>query len=310
MRASHLLLSSLLPLLFAHTLPAQTKALAERLGYPADAKFLIIHADDLAVAHSEDAASFEALDHHAVSSASIMVPCPWLTEVADYAKSHPEADLGLHLTLTSEWNTYRWGSVAPSDQVPSLLDPAGTFYSTTEAAAAHIKPDDAEREMRAQVERALGVGIRPTHLDSHMATAFTSPGVFAAYVKVAHEYHLPFFVVKVTDERSKLLSLLSPRDVIVDNVLMVNPSVPPAQWLTYYVNAIKDLKPGLTYMIVHLAHDDSEARAIMGQNDLFGAAWRQRDFDVVTSPEFQQALRDNHITVIQWRDLQKILNQN
>ena len=309
MHTSHLLLSSLLPFLFALNLLAQAKTLAERLGYPADAKLVIIHADDLAVAHSEDAASFEALDRHAVSSASIMVPCPWLTEVADYAKSHPEADLGLHLTLTSEWNTYRWGSVAPSDQVPSLLDPAGTFYSTTEAAAAHIKPDDAEREMRAQVERALAVGIRPTHLDSHMGTAFTH-GVFAAYVKVAHDYHLPFFVPKVTDERSQLLSLLSPRDVIVDNVLMVNPSVPPEQWLSYYVNAIKELKPGLTYMIVHLAHDDSEARAIMGQNDPFGAAWRQRDFDAVTSPEFQQALRDNHITVIHWRDLQKLVNEN
>ena len=309
MHTSHLLLSSLLPFLFALNLLAQAKTLAERLGYPADAKLVIIHADDLAVAHSEDAASFEALDRHAVSSASIMVPCPWLTEVADYAKSHPEADLGLHLTLTSEWKTYRWGSVAPSDQVPSLLDPTGTFYSTTEAAAAHAKPDDAEREMRAQVERALAVGIRPTHLDSHMGTAFT-PGVFAAYVKVAHDYHLPFFVPKVTDERSQLLSLLSPRDVIVDNVLMVNPSVPPEQWLSYYVNAIKELKPGLTYMIVHLAHDDSEARAIMGQNDPFGAAWRQRDFDAVTSPELQQALRDNHITVIHWRDLQKLVNEN
>jgi len=310
MRAARLLLTSLLPFLFVLNLSAQARSLAGRLGYPADAKLVIIHADDLAVAHSEDAASFEALDQHAVSSASIMVPCPWLTEVADYAKSHPDADLGLHLTLTSEWKTYRWGSVAPSDQVPSLLDPAGTFYSTTEAAAAHAKPEDAEREMRAQVERALAVGIRPTHLDSHMGTAFTSPGVFAAYVKVAHEYQLPFFVVKVTDERSKLLSLLSPRDVIVDNVLMVNPSVPPAQWLSYYLNAIKDLKPGLTYMIVHLAHDDSEARAIMGQNDPFGAAWRQRDFDVVTSPELQQALRDNHVTVIHWRDLQKLSNDN
>ncbi len=87
----------------------QTKSIAERLGYPADSKLLIIHADDLAVAHSEDAASFDALDKHSVTSASVMVPCPWLNEVAAYAKEHPDADLGLHLTLTSEWKTYRWG---------------------------------------------------------------------------------------------------------------------------------------------------------------------------------------------------------
>ena len=90
---------------------AQTKlqTVAQRLGYPADAKLLIIHADDLAVSHAQDSASFTALDQHAASAASVMVPCPWLTEVAEYAKAHPSADLGLHLTLTSEWRSYRWG---------------------------------------------------------------------------------------------------------------------------------------------------------------------------------------------------------
>src|SRR6266536_3274127 len=96
---------------------AQTKTIAERLGYPPDSKLLILHADDLAVAHSEDAASFDALDKHVVTSASIMVPCPWLNEVAAYAKEHPDADLGLHLTLTSEWKTYRWGPTASRDKV-------------------------------------------------------------------------------------------------------------------------------------------------------------------------------------------------
>jgi len=157
-------------ILAAVALPAsgQNQPLLQRLGYPPDAKLLIIHADDLAVAHSQDMASFEALDRDAVSSASIMVPCPWLTEVADYAKAHPEADLGLHLTLTSEWNTYKWGPIAPRDQVASLLDPQGYLFSTAEEAVRHIKPEEAEREVRAQVETALKMGIRPTHLDSHM----------------------------------------------------------------------------------------------------------------------------------------------
>ena len=304
-------LMRLLPLLLCLSLglSAQTKTIAERLGYPADSKLVILHADDLAVAHSEDVASFAALDKGAVSSASIMVPCPWLTEVADYAKSHPDADLGLHLTLTSEWKTYRWGSVAPSDKVPSLLDPVGTMYATTEAAAAHIKPAEAELEIHAQVERALAIGIHPTHLDSHMGTLFATPELFAAYVKVAHEYHLPFLAVKVGGEQATLLSLLSPRDVLFDTVVIAPPNLQPGDRKSFYLNSLKDIKPGLTYFIVHLAYDDAETRAMMGQNEPFGAAWRQADFDIVTGPEFQQALKDNHIVVIHWRDLQKLVNE-
>src|SRR6266403_6085820 len=117
---------------------AQNKTVAERLGYSADSKLLIVHADDLAVAHSVDTASFDALDKNAVTSASIMVPCPWLTEVAAYAKNHPDADLGLHLTLTSEWKIYRWGPVESKDKVRSLLDPSGYLWPETPAAALNL----------------------------------------------------------------------------------------------------------------------------------------------------------------------------
>src|SRR4029079_5544156 len=122
-----LLWTSVASFLFASTIGAQTKTIAERLGYPADSKLLILHADDLGVAHSADAASFDALDKGAVSSASIMMPTPWVTEVAAYARAHPDADLGVHLTRTSEWQTYRWGSVESKDKVPTLLNPDGNF---------------------------------------------------------------------------------------------------------------------------------------------------------------------------------------
>ncbi len=190
---------------------AQTKTVAERLGYPPDSKLLIVHADDLAVAHSVDAASFDALDKNAVTSASVMVPCPWLNEVAAYAKEHPNADLGLHLTLTSEWKIYRWGPVEAKDRVPSLLDPAGYLWPETAPAAQNIKPEEAEREIRAQIERAIAAGIHPTHLDSHMGVLFATPELFAVFTKVAHDYKLPFLAVRVSDERKKLLTLLTER---------------------------------------------------------------------------------------------------
>jgi predicted glycoside hydrolase/deacetylase ChbG (UPF0249 family) len=287
---------------------AQTKTIAEHLGYPPDSKLLIIHADDLAVARSEDSASFDALNKHAVTSASIMVPCPWLSEVADYAKAHPDADLGLHLTLTSEWKTYRWGPVASKNTVQSLLDPSGYLWPDSEPAAQHIKTDEAEREIRAQIERAIAMGIHPTHLDSHMGVLFARPDLFAVYVKVAHEYKLPFLALRSPDAPPAMLSALSDKDIVLDSVVIAGPSVGADNWKTFYFNAIKNLKPGVTEIIVHLGHDDAELQAVTVDHPDYGAAWRQRDYDVVASPEFKKTIDENHIILIRWKDLKQLLN--
>jgi hypothetical protein len=288
---------------------AQSKTLAERLGYPRDSKLLIIHADDLAVAHSEDAASFDALDRHAATSASIMVPCPWLTEVAAYAKSHPDADLGLHLTLTAEWKTDRWGPVESKDKVPSLLDPDGYLWPEVAPALQHIKADEAERELRAQVEHAIAVGIHPTHLDSHMGVLFARPDLMAIYVKVAHEYKLPFLGMLSPNLPPDVKSMFSDKDVLLDSVVIANPTVQPANWKNFYLDAIKNLKPGLTEFIVHLAYDDAESQAVMVDHPDYGAAWRQRDYDAIASPEFKKALDDHHVILVHWSDLKKLQNQ-
>jgi predicted glycoside hydrolase/deacetylase ChbG (UPF0249 family) len=286
---------------------AQSRTVAERLGYPRDSKLLIIHADDLAVSHSEDAASFDALDRHAATSASIMVPCPWLTEVADYAKAHPDADLGLHLTLTAEWKTDRWGPVESKDKVQSLLEPDGYFWPEVAPALQHIKADEAEREIRAQVEHAIAMGIQPTHLDSHMGTLFARPDLTGVYIKVAHDYKLPFLAMITPSSPASLKSMISEKDVLLDSVVIANPSVPAAHWKDFYLDAIKNLKPGLTEFIVHLARDDAESQAVMVDHPDYGAAWRQRDYDAVTSPEVKKALEDNHIILVRWMDLKRLL---
>jgi len=197
MHLRNLAAAGLLLCFVAEAVCAQNKTVAERLGYPADSKLLIVHADDLAVAHSVDAASFDALNKNAVTSASVMVPCAWLTEVASYAKDHPDVDFGLHLTLTSEWKVDRWGPVSSSDKVPSLFDPYGNLWPEAPAAALNLKTVEAEREIRAQVDRAVALGIRPTHLDSHMGVLFSKPELFAVYIKVAHEYNLRFLAVRL-----------------------------------------------------------------------------------------------------------------
>src|SRR5262249_40018368 len=126
--------------------PAKTKSLQERLGYAADAKLLIVHADDLGMARSVNAATIRAFESGLVTSGSIMIPCPWVPDIAAYAKLHPQADLGLHLTLTSEWTTFRWGPVTSKNQVTSLLDSNGYLRLTESEAAAQANPKDVEAE--------------------------------------------------------------------------------------------------------------------------------------------------------------------
>ena len=295
-------------LLAISTSDGQTMTVAARLGYPADAKLLILHGDDLGVAHSVNVASLDALDRGAITSASVMMPTPWVTEVAAYAKSHPDADIGLHLTLTSEWETYRWGSVESKDKVPSLLDADGTFPSDVPPVVARAKAAEVERELRAQVERALAMGIHPTHLDSHMGTLFATSELAAVYVKVAHDYHLPFLALRSMPPGMAAMPL-APNDIALDDVIIAGDDVPRDHWKQFYLDAIARLKPGLTEIIVHLGHDDAELQAVTVNHEPYGSAWRQRDLDLVTSAEFRQALRDHHVTLVRWRDLQKLLAQ-
>jgi chitin disaccharide deacetylase len=306
MRLLHLLL---LALLWAAPLAAQGltgRTIAQRLGYPADAKLLILHADDLGVAHSVNAASLEALDRGAISSASIMMNTPWVSEVAAYARAHPDADLGLHLVLTSEWETYRWGPVASRERVPTLFDSTSTLPRDVETVVRRAAPAEVERELRAQVELARALGIRPTHLDSHMGALFATPELFAAYARVARDHGLPFLAAPAMGAEP-LLATLTDRDVVLDALIQAGPQVPREGWKQFYLDAVRDLKPGLTEIIVHLGRDDAELQAVMVNHDPWGSAWRQRDTDVLTSPEFKQALRENNVIVVRWRDIQKAM---
>jgi chitin disaccharide deacetylase len=288
--------------------PQAVKTLAERLGYSADAKLLIVHADDLGVTHSEDAATTKAFERGMVNSGSIMVPCPWLSEIAAYARSHPDADLGLHLTLTSEWAFYRWGPVAPRDKVPTLLDSNGYLYPTETEAAAHIDPSEAEIEVRAQVEKALAFGIKPTHLDAHMGTLLRTGPLFQALIRVAHDYKLPVLVSRdLLDQAPFMKAALGPVDATIDRIITISPTVPAGGWAGFYESALKGLQPGVTEFIIHLAYDDQEMEAVTADHPNWGAAWRQRDFDFFTGPECKKLLEENNIKLVTWRQIGKLL---
>ena len=292
-------------LLAAVHVSAQT--LAERLGYPAGTKLIIVHADDLGETHAVNAAAIRALESGAINSASMMVPCPWFPEIADYSKSHPEADLGLHLTLTAERVYYRWGPAAPTDKVPSLADRNGYFHHDWDQQQ-QINPKDVETELRAQIERALAMGVRPTHLDSHQYRLIMSgKDLFDVFLRVSHEYHLPVFVTRDWfAEHPYLESMVGPRDIVLDHTVTIEPEVSAAKWADFYLTALKNLKPGVTEFVIHPGFDDEELRAATRERATWGAAWRQRDYDFFTSERFRQVLAQENIKLITWRELARL----
>jgi predicted glycoside hydrolase/deacetylase ChbG (UPF0249 family) len=279
---------------------------AQKLGYPEGTKLLIIHADDLGLAHSVNAATISALEQGAITSASIMVPCPSFDEIANYARLNPEADLGLHLTLTAEWENHRWGGVLPSSQIPTLLDDSGFLHATSDDVRKHADPDDVEKEIRAQVDRAIASGILPTHLDTHMGSVYVSPDLFERYLSVGKSYGIPVFIPYETLPVFAHWWFDLPDDdyLYIDRLFMASDQKPD-QWVTYYTDIIQNLKPGLTEIIVHLAYDDPEMKEITVNHPDFGSAWRQRDFDFFTSAQAKKLLEDNDVVLIGYREIQE-----
>jgi chitin disaccharide deacetylase len=286
---------------------ANAKTLAERLGYSRDAKLIIVHADDVGVTHSVNAATVTGLNSGLVNSASIMVPCPWFPEIADYAKAHQDVDFGLHLTLTAERVYYRWGPVAPRDKVPSLVDENGYFWHDW-SPTTHIDPKDVEVELRAQIERALAMGVRPTHLDSHQyRLIMTNKELFEVFVRLAHEYKLPFFVTRDWFAQYPYLEpSLGPNDIVIDHTVTIEPSVAPENWAAFYTTALGSLKPGVTEFVIHLAYDNDEMKAATRERATWGAAWRQRDFDYFTGQEFKMLSESQNVKLVTWREIGQI----
>lgn len=297
-------------------LAAQTPAshgptLQERLGYAASARLLVIHADDFGMSHSVNRAISEALEHGWVTSASLLVPCPWFPEAAAWARAHPDADLGIHLDLTSEWTTIRWGPISGRDKVRSLLDAQGYLPLLAEAAAKQAKPGEAERELRAQIEFARSAGVRITHLDTHMGTVVQTEPLFKLYVALAKSYDLPQLLFRQTEPGAAVPAQAAPllqyarQYALIDRVLQIGPGVPPDQWLAAYEQMLAPLPPGVYQLIVHLAYDDAEMQGATADHPDWGAAWRQRDFDVVKSDEFRAFLKQQGFQLVTWRDLAK-----
>jgi predicted glycoside hydrolase/deacetylase ChbG (UPF0249 family) len=297
------LLASTCLLFFSFANAQQT--IQEKLDYPKNTKLLILHADDLGIAHSEDSASIYAMEKGYVSSGSIMVPCPWLSEIANYASTHPQADIGIHLTLTSEWKYYKWGPVSARDKVSSLVNNKGFLYDDLDSIK-NAKLQDVETELRAQIEMAIKSGVHPTHLDSHMGSCFFNKDFLKIYLKLAHEYHLPCLLNANAFKllyRVDISDIITDKDVLTDNVYMAFPPSDNKDRPRYYTNVLNSLKPGLNCILLHAAYDDDEMKAITVDHPDYGAAWRQADIDFFSSDACKKLLEANNIHLITWKEI-------
>ena len=272
--------------------------IAIKLGYPADAKLLIIHADDLGVSHSENVASIEAIENGSVNSASLMMPSPWVLEVANYAKKNAtKHDFGLHLVLSSEWKNYRWGPVSSIDQVPSLINEYGYFH---EACTQTVNLKEVEVELRAQIDRAYSMGFEPTHLDSHMGCLFQSNELIDVYLKLGQSYKLPVLATKQFPE--ELLKKYNVK-IVLEEALTIMEDEYAKGSEDYYINAIKNLKPGLSTILIHTAYNNEEMKGMNIDHPEWGNEWRQKDFDFFTSDACKNILKEENIKLVTWRQI-------
>jgi len=292
--------SLLIVFIFSFFFIKAQNSIASKLGYPDEAKLLIIHSDDLGVAHSENVASFKAIEDGAVNSASVMMPTPWVLEVAEYAKAHSDShDFGLHLVLSSEWKHYKWGPVSSINKVPTLINEHGYFHS---GCMSELNIKEVESELRAQIDRAYAMGLVPTHLDSHMGCLMQTQELIEAYLKMGQEYNLPVMVSKAFPE--ELLKKYNVK-IVLEDILTIMPDEYANGTAAYYNNAIKNLKPGLSTFLIHTAYDNDELKAMTIDHPDWGNAWRQKDYDYFTSDACAKLLKDENIQLITWRQLKE-----
>jgi chitin disaccharide deacetylase len=292
----------------------EAQSTAERLGYGPKDKVLIVHADDVGMSHNVNVATVDAMGKGMVTSGSIMVPAPWFPEIAAHFRAHPELDLGLHLTLTSEWRFLRWRPVAPIDKVPGLLDEQGYMWRSERMTAQKATPHEVEIELRAQIERALAFGLKPTHMDTHMGTLYTRPDFFDVYAKLGAEYRIPIMAMRPTPELEAVARLAGSqikaeqlRKLEQDGFVLLDYLVTGVKGTDYaerraaYHEFLRNLKPGVTMLIVHLGLDSDELKAITG-------SWAQRhaDYRVFTEPETRALINELGIRLTTWRELGKL----
>ena len=284
---------------------------AEKLGYPVDSKVVMLHADDIGMCSEANEAVIPYLLNDQIQSASAMVPCPWFNDIADWYKKHPEMDIGLHLTLTSEWKNYRWGPVSNPSSVPELIDPEGYLWRGVIDVASRTPVAIIEKEVRAQIERAYKRGIKPGHIDTHMGTLYSKVEYAEAFFNIAMEYGIPANVIEFTPDRVQKFRkqgypitarlIESGRKYTLPKLDDFS-SVPDGK--TYqnkkenFFDLIQNMEPGITEIIFHPSINSEGLKKITN-------SWQQRVWEskMFSDPEVIQFLKNEGIIFTNWKEM-------
>ncbi len=285
---------------------------AERLGYPKGKKVIMLHADDIGMCEEANISAKRNLLGGYIQSAAAMPPCPNFEEIIAWATDNPKVDLGLHLTLTSEWKTYRWPSVLPVEEVPGLIDQEGMLWRRVEDVVRHASVDEVDREVRAQIEKSIALGYRPDHIDTHMGTLYASPDYAIAYLKIAMEYGIPANAIDMS-KPGVVEGFREKGYPITDELVefMNNYTLPKLDYFTSAPNAktyeekvgafkelIRSLEPGLTEIIFHPSEETEQLKTIT--NSWQQRAWEARMF---ADPDLMNFFEQEGIIFTNWKEI-------
>jgi len=272
---------------------------AELLGFPPDARLLIVNLDDFGMYHAINAAVVQSIEEGIGGSCSLMVPCPWALHAMHLLRQRPQLPFGIHLTLVCDTTNYRWGPLTAKEKVPSLLDEAGGLYppAAVPELLTRARLDEVELEFRAQIDAVADAGLTPTHLDWHCLADGGRDDIFDLTLALADEYGLATRVWLEHGRRT-----LRQRNLpVVDHEFLDSFGLDLDDKAARYAELLRDLPVGLSEWAVHPGLGDAESRAI-------DPGWRVRrtDYEFLTSPQAHELVQRNGIVVIDYRTIQQV----
>ena len=294
-----------------------TKPLIEKLGFETSDKVVIFHIDDMGFSHSSNIASFECLDFGVASCGSLIVPAPWFLEAAEICRKNSKYDVGVHLTLTCEYDLYRWRALSSVDPLTGLLDSERSLWKTAEEAIANINEKAAEGEMRAQIQTALDAGVNVTHIDSHMGTVM-HPKFIPTYLKLAREFNVVPFLPRLSKEELIAVGLGDLADIyekmfeniensgvpLLDHAIIDTMGDAPDK-VEYYCKRFSEIQPGITHFLFHTAKLSPELKAITPDS----AKWRDLDYQAFTDLKIKECVKKHNLKIIGYREIRDVIRK-